>query len=120
MKRINTITKFLFTGVLAVSFTAIVPAALAERDDARGKKVQGKVKKEKTHRPDSLAEDKRGQARPDARRGGPPQKGEPGVRRGGPPQKGGPGVRRGGPPQKGGPDARHDRGHRKHEHGHRR
>ncbi len=108
----NTLTKSLLTGVLAASFTAIVPAALAERDDVRGKKGKGNVKREKSHHVDSLAEDKRGGARPDARRGGPPQKGGPGARRGGPPSKGGPGVRRGGPPQRGGP-AQHHRGHRR-------
>ena len=106
MNRMNTLTKFLLTGVLAASFTVIVPAALAERDDVRGKKGKGNVKREKSHHADALAEDKREEARPDARRGGPPSKGGPGVRRGGPPQKGGPGVRRGGPPQKGGPGVR--------------
>ncbi len=108
----NTLTKFLLTGVLVASFTAIVPAALAERDDVRGKKGKGKVKREKSHHVGALAEDKRGGARPDARRGGPPQKGGPGARRGGPPQKGGPDARRGGPPQRGGP-AQHHRGHRR-------
>ena len=95
MKRMNTLTKSLLTGVFAASFTAIVPAALAERDDVRGKKGKGNVKWEKSHHVDSLAEDKRG----DARRGGPPQKGGPDARRGGPPQRGGP--------------AQHHRGHRR-------